>query len=159
MPVTPPRAEPADPRNHNFKWALVSLVCVSVLTFGFVDLGLQARSHTVDQAATPAVAPPPRQAAPRLSAAQRLMKRSDCLSCHTLDNKIVGPSFRDIASRYQGTPGIVEVLAGKVKDGGSGNWGNVPMSPHAQFTDEELQTMVTWILEQAPAAPVSNDQP
>lgn len=79
-----------------------------------------------------------------------LMKKSDCLACHKEDVRSVGPSFKEIASRYG--EGDIPALAAKVAKGGSGNWGQIPMSPHPGIPDAELQAMTRYILSFGPAA-------
>jgi cytochrome bd-type quinol oxidase subunit 1/cytochrome c551/c552 len=79
------------------------------------------------------------------------MKRTDCLICHQPDSKVVGPSFRDIAAKY-GTSDIPDLVK-KVKDGGAGNWGAVPMAAHPALAEKDLATMIAWILSaHAPGA-------
>ncbi|MDP6449347.1 MAG: hypothetical protein QF773_00905 [Lentisphaeria bacterium] len=146
-----------DLRNHNFKWLVVTFTCISVLVFGVVDLGRTAISHSGDPNHSVTVKLPVPPTA-HLSRAERAMKRSDCFSCHGTDKSIVGPSYRDIATRYRDTPGIVAVLMGKVRDGGSGNWGAQPMTPHRYLQEDDLRTMVTWILEQGPVDEDGGDQ-
>ncbi len=80
------------------------------------------------------------------AAGENLVKANDCSSCHALDRVVVGPSYGDIANRYRGQAGMVDKLTAKVKQGGSGNWGAVPMSPHPDLTDLQLKEMVEWIL-------------
>ncbi len=77
-----------------------------------------------------------------------LMQKSDCLICHKTDQNLVGPSFRDIANRYEGDPAAVTMLAQKVISGGSGVWGQVPMAPHANISTADAEEIVKWILEQ-----------
>jgi cytochrome c len=84
---------------------------------------------------------------------QAVIKSSDCASCHALDRKLVGPAFQQIAGKYAAQPPqIVATLTKKVKDGGAGNWGEVPMPPHPQLSDADLAAAVRWILSQKPAA-------
>ena len=95
----------------------------------------------------------PNQEASPGAAGEKLAKANDCSSCHALDRPVVGPSYNDIKKRYQGQAGVVDKLAAKVKQGGSGNWGTVPMTPHPDLTDLQLKEMVEWILSQSgPAA-------
>jgi sulfite dehydrogenase len=77
---------------------------------------------------------------------QRLLADNACLSCHGLDQKIVGPSFREVAARYAGDAGAGARLAGKIKAGGAGNWGAIPMPPQAGLTDAQLTQLAAWIL-------------
>jgi cytochrome c len=76
---------------------------------------------------------------------KELVNQSGCLACHGLTNRIVGPGFNEIAGKYQGQDGIAAKLAAKVKNGGSGAWGGVPMPPQPQLKDEDIATMVRWI--------------
>jgi cytochrome c len=81
----------------------------------------------------------------------KLMQGSDCFSCHSVDNKIVGPAYKDVAKKYKGAgSGAIAKLVAKVKAGGSGNWGAVPMAAHPQFTDDQLDKMVRWVLSVKP---------
>ncbi|MDY3547089.1 c-type cytochrome [Riemerella anatipestifer] len=74
----------------------------------------------------------------------QLIKNSDCLSCHSIDKKMAGPSFREIAERY--TKEDLEMLSKNIIDGGSGNWGQIPMQPHPQTSKEEADKMVEFII-------------
>lgn len=88
----------------------------------------------------------PNQEASSAVAGEALVKANDCSSCHAADQRVVGPSYNEIAKRYKGQAGIVDKLAAKVRRGGSGNWGTVPMIPHPALTDGQLKEMVGWIL-------------
>ena len=77
---------------------------------------------------------------------ESLVKGTDCMSCHKVDAKLVGPSFQDIASKY--TEADLDVLAQKIIDGGQGNWGNIPMTPHAGMSKDNAKLMVQYILAQ-----------
>jgi cytochrome c len=71
-------------------------------------------------------------------------------ACHGIDNKVVGPGFRELAARYKTVAGAEATLLDKVKKGGSGTWGPVPMPPQAHVAEEDLKTIVRWILAGAP---------
>jgi cytochrome c len=78
-----------------------------------------------------------------------VIKASDCLSCHAVDHKLVGPSYQDVAKKYASQqPQIVATLVKKVKDGGSGNWGQVPMTAHPSLSDADLTAAVSYVLAQ-----------
>ena len=68
-----------------------------------------------------------------------------CTACHAVDHKVVGPAFKDVAAKYQGKD-VEAALVAKVKNGGSGVWGEVPMTPNPQVPDADLQAIVKWIL-------------
>ncbi len=80
------------------------------------------------------------------SAGLDLAKKSNCLACHTEDKKLVGPSYRDIAKKYAGDKGAEAKLIEKVKKGGSGVWGPIPMPPNTLVKDADIKTLVKWIL-------------
>ena len=75
-----------------------------------------------------------------------LAKAKNCLACHATDKKLVGPSFKDIAAKYASDKGAAAKLAGKVRAGGSGVWGPVPMPPNPQVSEAEALTLVNWVL-------------
>ncbi len=74
-------------------------------------------------------------------------RASDCFSCHAVDHKLVGPAYEAVAKRYaKGGNVVVDTLVAKIKKGGAGNWGDIPMTPHPQLSDADLTAMVKWIL-------------
>ncbi|MFZ5497915.1 MAG: c-type cytochrome [Pseudomonadota bacterium] len=75
-----------------------------------------------------------------------LAKKSNCMSCHMVDKKLVGPAYQDIAKKYAGDKDAVKKLTEKVKKGGKGVWGEVPMPPNAAVKDADIETLVKWIL-------------
>lgn len=75
-----------------------------------------------------------------------LAKKSNCMSCHQVDKKLVGPAYKDVAAKYKGDADAVKKLAEKVKKGGKGVWGEVPMPPNAAVKDADIETLVKWIL-------------
>lgn len=77
----------------------------------------------------------------------QLAQQKGCLACHSVDKKIVGPAYKDVAKKYAGQPGAVDKLAKKVQTGGSGVWGTVPMPPN-NVTPAEAKELVTWVLSQ-----------
>ena len=77
-----------------------------------------------------------------------LLKKHACLSCHAVDKKLVGPSYKEVAAKYRGQAGAEKVLAEKIKKGGVGTWGQIPMPPNATVPDGDLNAMVKWVLSQ-----------
>ena len=75
-----------------------------------------------------------------------LASKSGCMACHGIDKKIVGPSFQDIAKKYAGDAGAAAKLSEKIKAGGKGVWGPVPMPPHPQINDADRLKLATWAL-------------
>ncbi len=80
------------------------------------------------------------------AAAEAMMKKDGCAACHAIDKKIVGPAYVDVAAKYKGDAGAAAKLVKKVKDGGSGVWGPVPMPPNATVSDADIKNLVDWIL-------------
>ena len=81
-------------------------------------------------------------------AASELANKSGCLACHAVDKKIIGPSYKEIATKYRGQPDAESKLIQKVKGGGKGAWGQMPMPPNAHVKDEDIKTLVDWVLSQ-----------
>ena len=85
-------------------------------------------------------------AAPVAQADEALLKKHNCVACHQIDKKVVGPAYKDVAKKYKGQKDIAVKLAEKVKKGGQGVWGPVPMPPNAQVPDADIKKMVDYIL-------------
>lgn len=81
-----------------------------------------------------------------VQASEELAKKNNCLACHAADKKLVGPSYKDIAAKYKSDKGAEAKLIDKIKKGGSGAWGAVPMPPNPNVSDADVKALVTWIL-------------
>jgi cytochrome c len=77
---------------------------------------------------------------------EALAKKYNCLACHQVDKKVVGPAYKDIAKKYKGQ-NVAAKLMEKVKKGGSGAWGPIPMPPNPTVPDADLKKLVDWILK------------
>jgi len=86
------------------------------------------------------------QAALDNAAADAMMKKDGCAACHAVDKKIIGPAYQDVAAKYKGDKDAEAKLSDKVKKGGVGVWGQIPMPPNAQVSDAEIKALVGWIL-------------
>ena len=75
-----------------------------------------------------------------------LAQKKNCLACHTVGQKVIGPAYKDVAAKYAGQPDAVAKLAQKVMKGGSGVWGVVPMPANPQVSEAEAKQLVQWIL-------------
>ncbi|MHB1176968.1 MAG: c-type cytochrome [Daejeonella sp.] len=113
-----------------------------------------AATATVPGKPAPAT-PQPAASAPQPAAAddnadikkgQALISKSDCLACHKLQEKLLGPSYKDVANKYPNNSATINQLVDKIKKGGSGVWGAVPMSPHPALADDDAKAMVKYIL-------------
>jgi cytochrome c len=83
---------------------------------------------------------------PDYSKGLALVAGSDCLTCHKVAEKNIGPAYQDVAAKYENTDENIEMLAGKIIKGGSGNWGAIPMTAHAQLSQDDAKAMVKYIL-------------
>ena len=81
-----------------------------------------------------------------LAEGKALISKSDCMGCHNLQNKMVGPAYVDVAKKYPLTNANINTLSQKVINGGSGNWGAVPMSPHPAITSPDAKKVIKYIL-------------
>ena len=77
---------------------------------------------------------------------EALLKKNACTACHSIDKKMVGPAYKDVAAKYRGQKDAEAKLVEKVKKGGKGVWGEVPMPPNSAVKDEDIKTIVRWIL-------------
>jgi len=84
---------------------------------------------------------------PHMRKPEDLAREANCMACHAVDAKMVGPSFREVGAKYRGRPGVAEMLTGRVKNGTSGAWGDVPMPANAAIADDDIRVIVNWILE------------
>jgi cytochrome c len=75
-----------------------------------------------------------------------LAQKKNCMACHAVDKKLVGPAYKDVAAKYAGQKDAVDKLSQKVIKGGAGVWGAVPMPANTQVSDAEAKQLVTWIL-------------
>ena len=73
-----------------------------------------------------------------------LIEGADCLTCHKMDVRVVGPSYQEVADKY--TAGDLDMLASKIIDGGKGNWGEIPMTPHSGMSKDNAKKMVEYIM-------------
>jgi len=157
------RAMPARGGNPNLSdaevtRAVVYLANASGASFKEPAAPAQASAAAAPAAAAPAAAPAPAQtaqaapapapaAAPAAGASgEALLQKSGCVACHAVDKKLVGPGYKEVAAKYAGDKDAADKLAKKVKAGGAGVWGQVPMPPHPQLSDADVQAMVKYVL-------------
>jgi cytochrome c len=75
-----------------------------------------------------------------------LATSSGCMACHQVENKVIGPAYKEVATKYKGDAAALDMLVAKVKSGGVGTWGQIPMPPNPQVSDENIRAIVTWVL-------------
>lgn len=99
-----------------------------------------------------AAQPQPEEISPQVSTSTdtekheglKLIEGTDCLACHKIDAKMIGPSYQDVAAKY--TKADIDQLAQKIIEGGKGNWGDIPMTPHEDLSKDDAKQMVKYIL-------------
>lgn len=79
-------------------------------------------------------------------AGAQLAAKKNCLACHQVDKKLVGPSYKSVAAKYAADKGAVDMLATKIMKGGSGVWGPVPMPANPQVSEAEAKQLATWVM-------------
>ena len=77
---------------------------------------------------------------------QALAQSKNCMACHAVDKKLVGPAYKDVAAKYAGQKDAVDKLAAKIQKGGSGVWGPVPMPANTQVNEAEAKKLAAWVL-------------
>lgn len=92
-------------------------------------------------------------------AGEKLVNENDCSSCHAPDRTLVGPSYAAIAKRYAGQASVVPQLIARIRDGGSGKWGDVAMTPHPDLKETQAREMLAWILSAKDAQPAAAAKP
>ena len=79
-------------------------------------------------------------------AGEDLLKKSGCTACHSIEKKVVGPAYKDVAKKYAGNPAAEKMLAEKIVKGGKGVWGEIPMPPNVAVKPEEATKLAKWVL-------------
>lgn len=156
-----PDDEIPPPRPRWLGWALIAfglLVALGMLNLG-VRMVLSAKPAQADATQQPTSTAPVAGVAevPQTSslAGQALVQASDCLRCHGMDRRYVGPSFRQIADRYREQPDAANYLARKIREGSVGVWGRTVMPRHPQVTEAQSSVMARWLLSLPPAQPAA----
>ncbi len=103
-------------------------------------------SSTAPDASAAAPATTDVSANPDYKAGLALIAKSDCLTCHKVAEKLIGPAYQDVANKYAGQDTAIAYLSKKVIAGGSGVWGAIPMTPHPQLAQADVEQMVKYIL-------------
>lgn len=85
-------------------------------------------------------------AAGNATASEKLAQSSGCMTCHSVDRKVIGPGYKEITAKYRNDKNAEANLVKKVKAGGSGVWGSTPMPPNAHVKEDDIKAIVAWIL-------------
>ena len=119
-----------------------SVIALTLMACG----GTEAKEQPKEEAKEETAAAPVLSDNPDYQNGLALVAASDCLTCHKVDEKIVGPTYRDVANKYENTESNVKMLAEKVIKGGAGVWGDVAMTPHPNVSQADAEQMVKYIL-------------
>jgi len=111
---------------------------------GFLLFAVLISCHTVKKQA-------PSPITPQLTETEKqnaieLIGANDCIICHTIDRKVIGPAFTDVSKKYDATSTNINKLVKKIINGGDGSWGDIPMTPHKNLQQEDARKIVTYIL-------------
>ena len=130
-----------------------SIALVGAITFGLTSCGGAKKEEAKEEEKTEdayddyeAAEPKAESSDDLIAQGKTLTDASDCKTCHHPTNKIIGPSHTDVAKKYDFTKANVSLLAGKIINGGSGVWGEIPMSPHADISKGDAEKMVMYLL-------------
>jgi len=119
---------------------------VAIALFAFIGACSSNSTENKDAKAAAPAAANDLSANPDYQKGLELIAKSDCLTCHKVNEKLIGPAYRDVAAKYENTDANVALLASKVLKGGSGVWGAIPMTPHAALSEADAKQMVKYIL-------------
>lgn len=119
------------------------LLCSSVILY---SCGGGDKTEKKDAAATTAKEEPAKTSNPYEDKALEIVGKSDCVTCHKVNEASTGPAWMDVAKKYENTDANVKMLTEKVIKGGQGNWGTIPMTGHPNLSEEDATTIVKYIL-------------
>lgn len=133
------------------KRLIAAVVCMALIAITGDALAQVKKKAVVKKKVAPAAAivappPPPFATAQEIEEGKALIAKSDCLACHKLDTKLVGPAYMVVAEKYLQSQVTVDTLANKIIKGGKGAWGAVPMAPHPTIAPADAGKMVKYIL-------------
>jgi cytochrome c len=117
------------------------LVVISLMACGGNKENKTAEGTTTEATSTNSLS-----ANPDYQKGLALVGKSDCLTCHKVDEKNIGPAYREVAAKYENTEENVKMLAGKIIKGGSGVWGAIPMTPHPTLSQEDAEALAKYVL-------------
>ncbi|MBH2005540.1 MAG: c-type cytochrome [Sphingobacteriia bacterium] len=127
------------------KYALLLAITGMIAACGGGESKSASEAPAAD-AASPAPAVSDLSSNPDYVKGLELIGKSDCLTCHKVKDKLIGPAYQDVANKYESNEENIKLLAGKIIQGGKGVWGEVPMTPHPQVSEEDAKQMVKYVL-------------
>jgi cytochrome c len=127
------------------KFLVLSCMAAAIYSCGGSEPKATATTTEPQAAATTAVADDLSKN-PDYQKGLELIAKSDCLTCHKVDEASTGPSYRDVANKYENNAAVIDSLSQKIIKGGSGNWGTIPMTPHATLSADDAKQMVKYVM-------------
>jgi cytochrome c len=124
----------------------ISIVMVMGLALTLMFCGSKKTETATEDYGTPDESAAPVQVVDVIAQGEALVKASDCKTCHHATNKLIGPSHTDVAKKYEFTAANVTYLAKKIIEGGTGVWGEIPMSPHPDISQIDAEKMARYVL-------------
>ena len=123
------------------------LVAIALLVF--IGACSSNKANDIKTTDAPAVAAAPANdlsSNPDYQKGVELIAKSDCLTCHKTDSKLIGPAYKDVAAKYENNDANVAMLASKIIKGGTGVWGQLPMTPHATLSEADAKALAKYVL-------------
>jgi cytochrome c551/c552 len=124
-------ANAAPPRGSSLSCCRAAALALAALLAGFAAAGSALAAD---------------KAGARLSSGRALAERHGCLGCHAVQERLAGPAYQEVAQRYREAPGAAAELAQRIRSGGDGRWGAMPMPPQAQVSQADAKRLAAWIL-------------
>jgi cytochrome c len=118
----------------------------AMILFSFIASAAACNNSTQEAAAPAKTETTNSQEDPKAQKGLDLVAKSDCFTCHKIDEPSTGPSYTAVAAKYPNNQQVVDSLSGKIIKGGAGNWGTVPMIAHPQISPEDAKSMVEYVL-------------
>lgn len=134
------------PQSIIMKKIFVLLTITAAVACGGEKTKTEEKTATTETATPAATAANDISANPDYQKGLELIGKSDCLTCHKVSDKLIGPAYKEVAAKYENTPENVKMLAGKIIKGGQGVWGAVPMTAHPQLSEADAEQMVKYIM-------------
>jgi len=128
---------------------MLALSFIATACFACGNNNTTSSADSADKKATPAAAPAATEDLSKNPVYQKgleLIGKNDCLTCHKVDETSTGPAYRDVANKYTNDDTTISTLAGKIIKGGTGNWGQVPMTAHPALSEDDAKSLVKYIL-------------
>ena len=122
------------------------LVAIALLVFIGACSSNNANDKKTETTATAAAPANDLSSNPDYQKGVELIAKSDCLTCHKTDSKLIGPAYKDVAAKYENNDANVAMLASKIIKGGTGVWGQLPMTPHATLSEADAKALAKYVL-------------